>query len=149
MSTSETVSERSGEGRLRLLLMLTAALPILGYLAAELYFLDGELGFPLDDSWIHQTFARNLSQGQGLAYEAGHLVTGSTAPLWTALLSLLFHVPRTYVSVQVTGVEEAIRGECQSKDTRTISTQPCHPFARLRISCASRFLDPAGPLSSL
>lgn len=62
------------------------------YLGAEL-FLVGGLGFPLDDSWIHLQFARNLAAGQGLSYNPGELVTGSTAPLWTALLSLLFPLP--------------------------------------------------------
>ncbi|HWM90415.1 MAG TPA: hypothetical protein VN493_06575 [Thermoanaerobaculia bacterium] len=62
------------------------------YLGAEL-FLVGGLGFPLDDSWIHLQFARNLAAGSGLSYNPGELVTGSTAPLWTALLSLLFLLP--------------------------------------------------------
>jgi hypothetical protein len=62
------------------------------YLGAEL-FLVGGLGFPLDDSWIHLQFARNLAAGRGLSYNPGELVTGSTAPLWTALLSLLFLLP--------------------------------------------------------
>src|SRR5829696_10150092 len=64
----------------------------LAYLGAEL-FLVGGLGFPLDDSWIHLQFARNLARGFGLSYNPGELVTGSTAPLWTALLALLFPLP--------------------------------------------------------
>ena len=50
-------------------------------------------GFPLDDSWIHLQFARNLAAGEGLTYNPGELVTGTTAPLWTALLSLLHLLP--------------------------------------------------------
>ena len=72
------------------------ALPCLtafGYLFAERYMLDGGFGFPLDDSWIHLQFAKNLAAGDGLSYNTGELVTGSTAPLWTALLSLLFFLP--------------------------------------------------------
>ncbi len=73
--------------------LLAAALAVCaGYLAAELFLL-GRLGFPLDDSWIHLQFARNLAAGEGLAYNPGELVTGSTAPLWTALLALLFWLP--------------------------------------------------------
>ena len=75
-----------------------------GYLAMELYFLSGELGFPLDDSWIHLQFARNLATGEGLSYNPGQLVTGSTAPLWTALISLLFWLPGgTFFWVQALG----------------------------------------------
>jgi len=47
----------------------------------------GAWGFPLDDSWIHLHFARNLATGQGFAYNPGHPVAGSTAPLWTLLLA--------------------------------------------------------------
>lgn len=67
------------------------------YGVAEVVVLDGELGFPLDDSWIHLQFARNLAAGEGLSYNPGEMVTGSTAPLWTALLSLLFLLPGNVV----------------------------------------------------
>lgn len=63
------------------------------YLGSELYLLSGRLGFPLDDSWIHLQFARQLAGGEGLAYNSGTLSTASTAPLWTALLSLGFLLP--------------------------------------------------------
>jgi hypothetical protein len=46
----------------------------------------GTAGFPLDDSWIHLHFARNLAEGAGFAYNPGRPVAGSTAPLWTVLL---------------------------------------------------------------
>ncbi len=68
----------------------------LAYLAVELYLV-GRPGFPLDDSWIHLQFARNLAAGQGLSYNPGELVTGSTAPLWTALVSALFLLPGSVV----------------------------------------------------
>ncbi len=50
----------------------------------------GLSSFPLDDSWIHLHFARNLAEGQGFAYNPGVPVAGSTAPLWTLLLALVF-----------------------------------------------------------
>ena len=55
------------------------------------------LGFPLDDGWIHQTYARNLAQTGQLAYVPGLVSTGSTSPLWTLLLAVghLLHVPPT------------------------------------------------------
>jgi arabinofuranosyltransferase len=46
--------------------------------------------FPLDDSWIHLHFARNLAEGRGFAYNPGVPVSGSTAPLWTLALGGLF-----------------------------------------------------------
>ncbi|MEO0078107.1 MAG: hypothetical protein ABIK86_03800 [candidate division WOR-3 bacterium] len=45
-------------------------------------------GFPLDDPWIHLTFARNLAQGRGFSFNPGEPVAGSTAPLWTLILAL-------------------------------------------------------------
>jgi hypothetical protein len=74
-------------------LLVGAAVACLCFLAIELWRLDGGLGWPLDDSWIHLQFARNLAAGRGLAYNSGELVTGSTAPLWTALLALLAYLP--------------------------------------------------------
>ena len=47
----------------------------------------GAVGFPLDDSWIHLHFARNLAEGAGFSYNPGRPVAGSTAPLWTLLLA--------------------------------------------------------------
>ncbi len=87
-----------------------AALAGLGYLAAERYTL-GHLGFPLDDSFIHLQFARNLAAGRGLSYNPGQLVTGSTAPLWTALLSLLFHLPGSvFLWTKLAGIALAAAG---------------------------------------
>jgi hypothetical protein len=82
----------------------------LGYVGVELYLL-GELGFPLDDSWIHLQFARNLASGEGLSYQDGELVTGSTAPLWTALVSLVFLLPGSPVFwVKVLGIAFYLAG---------------------------------------
>jgi hypothetical protein len=44
-------------------------------------------GFPLDDAWIHQTYARNLAGGAGWVFQPGELSAGSTSPLWTLLLA--------------------------------------------------------------
>ncbi len=45
-------------------------------------------GFPLDDSWIHLQFARNLAEGHGFSFNPGVPVAGSTAPLWTLVLTV-------------------------------------------------------------
>jgi hypothetical protein len=45
-------------------------------------------GLPLDDAWIHLQFARNLGTGHGFSYNPGVRSSGSTAPLWTLLLSI-------------------------------------------------------------
>lgn len=51
------------------------------------------IGFPLDDSWIHQTYARNLALLHEWSFLPGHPSAGSTAPLWTFLLSVGFFLP--------------------------------------------------------
>jgi hypothetical protein len=71
---------------LRGAIALVAVVLALVYLAAERRA--GPLGFPLDDAWIHAQFATNLAHGHGLAFNVGEPSTGSTSPLWTALLAL-------------------------------------------------------------
>ena len=44
-------------------------------------------GFPLDDAWIHQTYARNLAERGEWSFVPGKPSGGSTAPLWSALLA--------------------------------------------------------------
>ncbi len=48
----------------------------------------GVVGFPLDDAWIHQVYARNLGMRGEFAFFTGQLSAGSTSPLWTILLAL-------------------------------------------------------------
>ncbi|MBI3244762.1 MAG: hypothetical protein HYZ49_20990 [Chloroflexi bacterium] len=57
-----------------------------GYAAAA--WAAGAVGFPLDDAWIHQTYARNLGWHGQWAFILGQPSAGSTSPLWTMLLAL-------------------------------------------------------------
>jgi len=70
-----------------LVAVLAACLPLLLFALTERR-LAGVPGFPLDDSWIHLHFARNIAEGAGFSYNPGVPVAGSTAPLWTLLLAL-------------------------------------------------------------
>ncbi len=47
-----------------------------------------QFGFPLDDAWIHQTYARNLGLHGVMAFSSGQPSTGSTSPGWTILLAM-------------------------------------------------------------
>mgnify|MGYP006282487285 CR=1 FL=1 len=47
-----------------------------------------KVGFPLDDAWIHQTYARNFSQTLQWSFLPDSSSGGSTGPLWGGLLSL-------------------------------------------------------------
>lgn len=44
-------------------------------------------GFPLDDSWIHQSVGRNFAQYGSLGYLPQQRSSGSTSLLWTCLLA--------------------------------------------------------------
>jgi hypothetical protein len=117
MSTAETAPPAPPRGTARtasraaqLLLLAAGLLACLLYFFAEVYARH-HLGFPLDDSFIHLQFARNLATGHGLSYNPGQFVTGSTAPLWTALLALLFLLPGNIVLwVKVLGVALYLAG---------------------------------------
>ena len=54
------------------------------------------IGFPLDDAWIHQTYARNLGELGEWAFIPGQKSAGSTGPLWSGLLSLAYLLSMHY-----------------------------------------------------
>jgi tetratricopeptide (TPR) repeat protein len=73
------------------------ALPVLLAVAAGIYLIyssyktNGYFGFPLDDPWIHLTFAKNLIEYGSFSYFKNELITsGSTSPVYTLLLSLFY-----------------------------------------------------------
>jgi arabinofuranosyltransferase len=68
------------------LFILLSAVSLGGYLAASAW--SYRLGFPLDDAWIHQTYARNLALRGEWSYLPGQPSAGSTAPLWSGLLAV-------------------------------------------------------------
>jgi hypothetical protein len=47
-----------------------------------------QFGFPLDDAWIHQAYARNLGLHGMMAFSPGIPSSGNTSFLWTLLLAL-------------------------------------------------------------
>ncbi len=67
------------------------------YLAAcAFYFFSSlavtEPGYPLDDAWIHQVFARNMATGHGFSFNPDQPISGATAPLWTLFMALLWPI---------------------------------------------------------
>lgn len=73
--------------RQTLILLAACAMVSLGaYLLASQ--LTAGLGLPLDDAWIHQTYARNLALLHEWSFLPGQPSAGSTAPLWSFLISL-------------------------------------------------------------
>jgi len=66
--------------------LLLAAFSLGGYLVWSAAF--HRLGFPLDDAWIHQTYARNFGELGEWSFIPGQPSAGSTSPLWSAWLGL-------------------------------------------------------------
>lgn len=58
------------------------------YMSASIF----RIGFPLDDTWIHLTYARNFAEHGEWAFRLGETSAASTAPVWTFLLSIGFFV---------------------------------------------------------
>ena len=50
------------------------------------------VGFPLDDTWIHFDFARNVAAGNGFGLNPHESSSGSTSPLWVLLLAGFFRL---------------------------------------------------------
>ncbi len=72
----------------RLIIAVVALIAVGFYLLVSALIF--RIGFPLDDSWIHLTYARNLAEHGEWAFRLGQRSAGSTAPLWTVLLSIGF-----------------------------------------------------------
>lgn len=77
----------------RLLISLAALIGVGFFLIVSA--LTYRIGFPLDDTWIHLTYARNFIEYGEWAFRPGAESAGSTSPLWTVLLSIgyLFRLP--------------------------------------------------------
>lgn len=72
---------------------LLALLVLLEILSVSLYLgKAGQFGFPLDDAWIHQAYARNLGLHGMMAFSPGIPSPGSTSFLWTLLLALGYFI---------------------------------------------------------
>ncbi|HBY95179.1 MAG TPA: hypothetical protein DEP84_14680 [Chloroflexi bacterium] len=67
---------------------LALAVATAGLYLAQARLIAGELGYPLDDAWIHQTYARNLAHLGEWSFVPGTPSAGSTSPLWTLLLAI-------------------------------------------------------------
>lgn len=52
-------------------------------------------GFPLDDPWIHLTFAKNLAEYHSFSFFKSEVITaGSTSPVYTMLLAIGFVISK-------------------------------------------------------
>ncbi len=61
-------------------------------------FLRKDIGFPLDDAWIHMTFAKNIFYHKNFSFDGIHLSTGSSSFLWPLIISVFSSLP-SYLAV--------------------------------------------------
>ena len=84
MARVSTASNWRVDPRLVIAVVALAAIGFYLFVSASIF----RIGFPLDDAWIHLTYARNLAEHGEWAFRLGERSAGSTAPLWTVLLSM-------------------------------------------------------------
>ncbi|MCA0452532.1 MAG: hypothetical protein LCI00_00980 [Chloroflexi bacterium] len=60
---------------------------VVSVIVVVFYVLTANGGFPLDDSWIHQVYGRNLAESGMWAFVPGVPSAASTSPLYTVLLA--------------------------------------------------------------
>lgn len=70
---------------------------ILAAILVSVYVLSVGPGFPLDDSWIHQVYGRNLAYTGVWSFVPGIPSAASTSPLYTVLLSIGYRLSVPYV----------------------------------------------------
>ncbi len=90
MTRTSSASVHEMKGRDLAFIALVVILIAFVYLLASRFTYG--IGFPLDDSWIHQTYARNLAHNGEWAFRSGVPSAGSTSPLWSVLLAVGFIV---------------------------------------------------------
>src|SRR5512142_270691 len=95
-STAVPSGRTSMAARTSAALLLVSALVVTAYLLASQQVYG--LGFPLDDAWIHQTYARNLGELGQWAFFPGQTSAGSTAPLWSAILAVGYSLRLPYLA---------------------------------------------------
>ena len=86
MARVSTVSNSRVDPRLVIAIVALIAVGFYLLVSASVF----RIGFPLDDTWIHLTYARNLAEHGEWAFRLGEQSAGSTSPLWTVLLSIGF-----------------------------------------------------------
>ncbi|MFN8527241.1 MAG: hypothetical protein U0670_01360 [Anaerolineae bacterium] len=72
------------------------SLVIAAFLLTALYVASAGGNFPLDDSWIHQTYGRNLGTLGEWAFYPGQPSAASTSPLYTVILSMGYRLGIEY-----------------------------------------------------
>ncbi|MEO6695998.1 MAG: hypothetical protein ABIO41_12435, partial [Ignavibacteria bacterium] len=72
-------------------------LTYLFYLVFEFIFTSGQMGVPLDDTWIHFQFADNFAKGLFFEYNPGEPTAGTTSPLYVIVLAAFSFLIKNFI----------------------------------------------------
>ncbi len=92
MSGQQTMKKAAFWYWLYCVLIISIVLASSALFLFQVYQEIGTWGLPIDDGWIHFRFARNLAEGYGFCFNQGQPIGGSTAPLWTVTLALVYRL---------------------------------------------------------
>jgi len=94
--------------RRSVLLVILVFLALAGLLLVQESRVTGDpWNFPVDDAWIHMTFARNLAFGLGFGVNPGEPVAASTSVIWALWLAFLH---RAFAGFGLRAVVFAVKG---------------------------------------
>lgn len=88
--------------------LIYLSIAVLSVLLAVVYIIsansvNGYNGFPLDDPWIHLTFAKNLAEYGSFSYFKNEMSTaGSTSPIYTMILAVGFLITKNEMVLSYT-----------------------------------------------
>ncbi|MBS1493281.1 MAG: hypothetical protein JST55_07215 [Bacteroidetes bacterium] len=88
--------------------LIYSCIAVLSVLLAVVYLIsansvNGYNGFPLDDPWIHLTFAKNLAEYGSFSYFKNEMSTaGSTSPIYTVILAVGFLITKNEMVLSYT-----------------------------------------------
>ncbi len=102
---------------------------LVAVVVALLYIAAAGGNFPLDDSWIHQTYGRNLAQYGEWSFVPGVPSAASTSPLYTVMLSVGYRLGIPFrlwthglgiVALALTGLIGARMAELAAPNRRSV-----------------------------
>ncbi|HMS64185.1 MAG TPA: hypothetical protein PKD83_02895 [Ignavibacteria bacterium] len=67
------------------------------YTIFEYIYTSGQMGVPLDDTWIHFQFADNFSKGNFFQFNAGEYTAGTTSPFYVIVLGLFSFITGNFI----------------------------------------------------
>lgn len=67
------------------------------YLTIQFLITNGQMGVPLDDTWIHFQFADNFSKGNFFQFNAGEYTAGTTSPFFVIVLGIFSFISSNFI----------------------------------------------------